>query len=38
MPPRQEPSTADSPVNDLARALQVLITLQQQQRRPLGKM
>ena len=40
MPPRQEhqdPSHADSPMNDLARALQELITLQQQQRPP-GKM
>jgi len=37
MPPRQErqePSHADSPVNDLARALHELITLQQQQRPP----
>ena len=34
MPPRpvrQEPSTVDSPINDLARALQELIMMQQQQ-------
>ena len=31
---RQEPSHADSPVNELAWALQELITLQQQQRPP----
>ena len=37
MLPRREPSTEDSPVHDLAMAIQELITLQQQ-RHPPGQM